>query len=309
VRLEHRRGLVAEAHDKLSAILDPTLSSRDLLYGVLETWVEMPEGFGVRFSAQQESELEAVRFGDGSPVQRLKAFLEPYASFIEAAGRPLQQIRRILDTEVPLLERLSAGHAVNALFAERGGSAGRALRVFISIAPGTGEEFGTNTVDETMKVAVRQGVAVAFTLAQMPREPNAVFTGTIAPDGAIGAVQHVAAKVAAAGRAGVSRVFVPIDNFEEAKAAAIGFAHLHVIGVSSLAEAWSALAARPRSASAASTSLSAEVRRVELECLHAGMKVYDKVKRTGQVQLEVTDGTSKGSITVYQGKSGLDIPR
>src|SRR5207245_8025105 len=113
--------------------------------------------------------------------------------------------------------------------------------------------------------------------------------------------------VAGAGGTGVSRVFVPIDNFEEANAAAGGFVHLQVSGVSSLAEAWSALVARPRSASAASTSLSVEVRRVELACVHAGMKVYDKVKRTGQVQLKVTDGTSKGSITVYQGKSGFRL--
>ena len=120
-------------------------------------------------------------------------------------------------------------------------------------------------------------------------DPYSAFTGTVALDGSVGPIEHVGAKAAAAAKLGHTRLFVPTATEDEATQAVIAFPHVRVIPVRSIAEAWSLLTARHNSTSQGTASLSSEVRRAELDCVRAGLKIYENVERQGHVQLNVTD--------------------
>lgn len=52
------------------------------------------------------------------------------------------------------------------------------------------------------------------------------------------------------------------------------------------------------------SSISAESRRLELDCINAGLKLHGRVDRPGHLQLKLTDNRSEGSINIYEGKNG-----
>lgn len=344
--LEAHRARVADAHRKLAAILDPSVQMGDLLYSVLDSWEGLADRGGVRFSEQEEEQLAFFRGGPGTPCDRSEHFAQTYLTAVQREDPSLAELlRSLLEPALGTLRRSEQRGAAYALFAELGGAAGQFHRLNVSAAPGVGEEYADNTIDEAMKVAARRAVAAAFTLAKVPRErwnvhwtvdepttyeggsiglavalgtlaqlqgvcidPYTASTGAVEFDGTVSPVQHIKAKVEAARRGGFRQVLVPQGNLNEACAALAGAEVPRIVGVASVQEAWAVLEARPpMERSAWTSSASAQARRLELECINAGLKVHEKVERPGQLQLKITDHRAEGSITIYDSKKGLSF--
>lgn len=255
--LKAHRARIADTHRKLAAMLDPSVPVSDLLYSVLDTWESLPDRVGVRFSEQEEGQLASIRADTGTPSERLEHFVQTFLTTVQRQDPgSAASLRSLLKPALAALWQSEQLGAAYALFAEVGGAAGQFHQVNVTAAPGVGEEYADNTIDEAMKVAARRAIAAAFTLARTPRErwnvhwavdeptayegasiglavalgtlsqlhgtcidPYTASTGAVGFDGTVSPVQHIQAKIDAARRGGFRQVLVPHGNLDEARAA------------------------------------------------------------------------------------------
>src|SRR6266487_1931247 len=340
LQLQEHRNIMANAHAKLAAVLNPQISIQDLLYVTLDNWPQLSQPIGLVFSEELVQELQMLRFSTEKPSERLKHFFARYFEVLaeSEAGESINFIKPSVDTTLASYTAEEQQATVHALFAERNGHQGHCYRVKLNVSPGSGAVDTDSDVNEEMKKAARTaakyaltssgfsnerfnifwsiseplsyegrsiGLAIAIgTLSKLHDQPidsYTAFTGTVTVDGQVGKVDHLAEKLAVARKAGFQRVLVPRENWEEAKLLATDT--FSPICVDSVNEAW-ALLNKPTTALPPSTSPKGLIRHFVYECKRAGVQVSEE-QYPNFLRLRVTDYNAEVLVDLYQGKGGI----
>jgi len=142
-QLQDQRQTMAHAHAKLAAVLNPQVSIQDLLYVTLDDWPQLGEPIGLAFPPDFALELQALRFGEGKPSERLSNFLARYFGMLVESGAEaaLTSIKGPLDTALASYTAEEQLATVHALFAERTGHQGHCYRVKIAVDVGPGDIY------------------------------------------------------------------------------------------------------------------------------------------------------------------------
>jgi ribonuclease HIII len=339
-QLQEYRNIMANAHAKLAAVLNPQLSIQDLLYVTLDEWPQLSHPLGLLFLGELMQELQMLRLSTEKPSKRLEHFFTRYFEVLaeSEAGGSISLIKVPIDTALAsyIVEEQQA--TVHALFAERAGNQGYCYRVWLNVSQGCGDVYTNSDVDEEMQKAARTGVQYALTYSRLPIDRYSVswsineplsyegrsiglaiaigtlsklndqaidaytaFTGTVSDDGHIGRIDHLADKIAAAQKAGFQRVILPRENWEEAESWATDT--FSPIAVDSVNEAWHMLNI-PTATLPPAVSLKGQVRHFSYECKRVGVQVSEE-KRPNFLRLQVSDYTSEVLVDLYQGKAGI----
>jgi len=340
LQLQEHRSIMANAHTKLAAVLNPQASIQDLLYVTLDDWPQLSQPIGLVFSKEFAQELQALRFGAGKPSERLKLFFTRYFEVLaeSEARESINLIKTPVDTALASYTTEEQQATVYALFAERAGHQGYCYRVKLNVSSGSGDVYTDSDVNEEMKKAARTGAIYALTTSKLPidrynvfwsiNEPlsyegrsiglaiaigtlsklhgwpiNAytAFTGTVTDDGHVGRIDHLADKLAAAQKAGFQRVLLPRENWEEAKHWVTDTFSL--IDVDSVDEAWAVLNAHTATLSSG-TSLKGQIHHFTYECKRTGAQVTEE-QYPKFLRLRVTNYDTEVLVDLYQGKGGI----
>ncbi|SRR6266568_725032 len=340
LQLQKHRKIMANAHAKLAAVLNPQISIQDLLYVTLDDWPQLSRSIGLAFSEELAQELQALRFGVGKPSERLKRFFTRYFEVLTEAeaGELVNLIKASVDTALASYTLEEQQATVFALFAERVGYQGYCYRVKLNVSSGCGDVYTNSDVDEGMKKAARTGAKYALTYSRLPIDRYNVFwsinepfsyegrsiglaiaigtlsklhgqlidaytalTGTVSDDGHVGRIDYLADKLAAAQKAGFQRVLLPRENWEEAKLWVTDTFSL--IDVDSVNEAWAVLNAHSVTLSSG-TSLKGQIRHFTYECQRAGAQVTEE-QYPKFLRLRVTDYEAEALVDLYQSKEGV----
>ncbi len=340
LQLQKHRDIMANAHTKLAAVLNPRVSIPDLLYITLDDWPQLSRPIGLVFSEDLAQELQALRLSTEKPSERLKHFFTRYFEMLaESEVRELINfIKPSIDTAIASYTVEEQQATVHALFAERDGHQGYCYRVKVNVSPGNGGVHTNSDVDEEMKKAARTGATYALaasglqidrtyvvwsiseplsyegrsiglaiaigTLSKLSSntiDAYTAFTGTVNDDGYVGRIDYVADKLAAAQKAGFQRVLLPRENWEEAKSWATDT--FSPIAVDSVSGAWHVLNTSIATLPPVA-SLKGQVRHFSYECKRADAQVSEE-KRPNFLRLRVTDYTSEVLVDLYQSKGGI----
>lgn len=338
--LQEHRNTMGSVHAKLAAVLNPQVSIQDLLYITLDDWSQLSQPIGLAFSEDVVQELQALRIGAEKPSERLKHFFTKYFEVLaeSEAGEAMNLIKPLVDTALASYTEEEQQATVHALFAERTGQQGYCYRVNLNVSSGRGDVYTDSDVNEEMKKAARTAVTYALAtsrlsldrynafwsiseplsyegrsiglaiaigtlskLYEQPIDAYTAFTGIVSDDGHVGRIDHLTAKLAAAQKAGFQRVFLPRENWEEAKSLATDT--FSPIAVDSVNEAWHVLST-PTATVPPAASLKGQVRHFSYECKRVGVQVSEE-KRPNFLRLRVTDYTLEALVDLYQGKAGI----
>ncbi len=340
LQLQKHRNMMADAHAKLAAVLNPQVSIQDLLYVTLDDWPQLSQPIGLVFSEELVQELQTLRLSSEKPSERLKRFFTRYFEMLTEfeVGESINLIQAPVEAALASYTVEEQQATVHALFAERSGHQGYCYRVKLNVSFGRGDVYTDSDANEEMKKATRTGVtyALAFSglpidrsnvfwsisellsyegtsiglaiaigtlskLHEQPIDAYTAFTGTVTNDGHVGRIDHLTAKLAAAQKAGFQRVFLPRENWEEAKSWATDT--FSPIAVDSVSEAWHVLNTSTATLPPAA-SLKGQVRHFSYECKRVGAQVSEE-KRPKFLRLRVTDYKSEVLVDLYQGKGGI----
>jgi hypothetical protein len=341
LQLQEHRNIMANAHTKLAAVLNPQISIQDLLYVTLDDWPQLSRPIGLVFSEELVQELQMLRFSAEKPSEGLKRFFTRYFEVLaeSEAGESINLIKAPIDTTLASYTVEEQQATVHALFAERDEHQGHCYRVKLNVSPrGSGAVDTDSDVNEDMKKAARTaakyaltssgfsnerfnifwsineplsyegrsiGLAIAIgTLSKLHDQPidsYTAFTGTVTVDGQVGKVDHLAEKLAAARKAGFQRVLLPRENWEEARLWVTDTFSL--IDVDSVDEAWTVLNTHTAALSS-DTSLKGLIHPFTYECQRTGMQVTEE-QYPKFLRLRVTDYEAEVLVDLYQGKKGI----
>jgi ribonuclease HIII len=339
LQLQEHRNIMANAHAKLAAVLNPKINIQDLLYVTLDDWLQLSQPIGFVFSEELAQELQALRLSSEKPSERLKRFFTKYFEILaeSEAAESVNSIKLPIDTALTSYTVEEQQATVHALFAERDGHQGYCYRVKLHISPGNGGVHTNSDVDEEMKKAARIGATCALaagrflidryyviwsiseplsyegrsiglaiaigTLSRLHEQPidaYTAFTGTVSDDGHVGRIDHLTAKLAAAQKAGFQRVLLPLENLEEARSWATDT--FSPVAVDSINEAWQILNTSTATLPPIA-SLKGQMSHFYYECKRVGAQVSEE-RRPNFLRLRVTDYKSEVLVDLYQGKAG-----
>jgi ribonuclease HIII len=326
-RLADHRANVADVHAKFAAVLDLSVSIRDVLYGMLDSWriLAAPIGRTIDVAAQQE--LQTARSANCRPSERLARFFASYWDVLKRAGAAdaVPIIEAAVDMALGAYRRQAEQFVTAALFYDPNADIGCFHRIRMSLTPSNRFDVGTPVEAwPEMKRAAYEAFRYAFTSAKARTDHYLVtwsidelreFEGeSIGLALAIGLLARLYDEEVDGYTAFTGRVL-----FETGRLGAVGhipakllaakeagFRRVYlprdcvteevrgletetfkVIGVDTVEEVWESLSSSA-SATPRGTSLATLIREFELECGSAHIQVIGRVRQEHDGQWSTT---------------------
>lgn len=329
---------VRNLHEKLYAVLDATIDLESLLQILLLNWPSPIEMLEVTFTSEEKALLHKARIS-GSGDERLRNFFEKFLAILRSQGLSVtsEQIESLTNFGIEAYTRLQVWPAY-ALFSVGGDGDIYGLKINAPTA-GTGVIKEVNDTSSLMHTAARKVflhyqsrslaakqwdiiweisrsdiqydgesiglglyAAILVTVDRLKIDSYTAFTGKVETDGSICRIEHLDAKLAAAHKLGIRRVFIPVENSEKLTE----YEGLKIIPVRSIEDMLHKLNSESYERESTDSKVLAESKIQQLEISLKAKSVH-KVKQVDQnetcIRVEFSNRVDQVFVMVYHGQN------